>query len=218
MQPDTLILAFDTSAAYCAAALLLGDRIIAQKHLEMAKGQAENLFPLLEDLLKETDHKWSDISALAVGIGPGNFTGIRISVAAARGLALSLGVPAHGVSSLTALAEGTDGAVLACLDARRDGVFLQGFGGAQPANPLHIAIADLPAALVQTGLVCIGSGADPVAKALSATAAAPAFAPAVAIARIAARRSATNVARPAPLYLRAADAKPSSAPAPVLLP
>lgn len=184
----------------------------------MAKGQAENLFPLLEDLLKETGHKWSDLSALAVGIGPGNFTGIRISVAAARGLALSLGIPAHGVSSLAALAEGTKGPVLACLDARRDGVFLQGFGGGAPAEPLHIRVSDLPTSLAQTGLVCIGSGADPVADALNATIADAAFGPAVAIAMIAARRTTTNVARPAPLYLRAADAKPSSTPTPVLLP
>ena len=70
----------------------------------MARGQGERLMGLLQDLLDGASHKWCDLTALGVGIGPGNFTGIRISVAAARGLALSLRIPAIGVSSFEATA------------------------------------------------------------------------------------------------------------------
>ena len=87
------ILAFDTSAAHCAAALLLPDSLILRLE-PMEKGQAERLMPMLEDVLAEGGLAWSDLKALAVGTGPGNFTGIRIAVSAARGLALGLGIPA----------------------------------------------------------------------------------------------------------------------------
>ena len=98
-MPDPVVLGFDTSAAHCAAALLRGDAILAHRHEEMGKGQAERLFPLLEDLLSEAGLTWRDLHVIGVGIGPGNFTGIRIAVAAARGLALSLGIPAIGISA-----------------------------------------------------------------------------------------------------------------------
>ena len=95
---------FDTSAAHCAAALLSGTNIIAHHADNMARGQGEHLMGLLQDLLDGAGHGWCDLTALGVGIGPGNFTGIRISVSAARGLALSLGIPAIGVSSFEATA------------------------------------------------------------------------------------------------------------------
>jgi len=94
---DATVLAFDTSAAHCAAALLSGGRIVA-RHEALAKGQAERLMPMLDDLLRAEGLGWSDLDAIGVGTGPGNFTGIRISVAAARGLALALGRPALGVT------------------------------------------------------------------------------------------------------------------------
>ena len=81
-MPDApLILAFDTSAAHCAAALLSGDRIIESAREEMAKGQAERLMGLCAELLNVAGAAYGDLSAVGVGIGPGNFTGIRISVA-----------------------------------------------------------------------------------------------------------------------------------------
>ena len=112
------ILAFDTSAAHCAAALLLPDRVILRDE-PMEKGQAERLVPLLEELLAEGGIGWADLKALAVGTGPGNFTGVRIAVAAARGLALGLKIPAIGVTRLEALAHGLPRPLVVIEDAKR---------------------------------------------------------------------------------------------------
>ena len=132
MAHAPLILSFDTSAAHCAAALLSGDRILATRGEEMGRGQAERLFPMLEDLLGEANVTWRDLTAIGVGVGPGNFTGIRIAVSAARGLALGLSIPAVGVSSFDALREGAEGPVLAAVSAPRGAVYLD----APDASPL----------------------------------------------------------------------------------
>jgi tRNA threonylcarbamoyladenosine biosynthesis protein TsaB len=202
LRSDPTILAFDTSAAHCAAALLQGGEIVAEHREEMTRGQAERLMPLLEELLAGAGHGWGDLDAVAVGIGPGNFTGIRIAVSAARGLALGLGKPAVGVSTLEAQAEHTPRPCLSLHDARRGMTFAQVLGETGP-EAAEIVLdpstthPNLPRA--------------PIAD--------PAILPA-AIARIAARRLAMGetIARPAPLYIRSADAAPPKDPAPVILP
>lgn len=198
-----LILAFDTSAAHCAAALLSGDRVLASRVEPMAKGQAERLLVLCEELLSEAEVTYSDLTALGVGIGPGNFTGIRIAVSAARGLALGLGIPAVGVDAFDALREGHNGPCACAVDARRDQVFLQGFDNAAISTPGLYDAAALPAF---TGPL-IGADGEP-----------PAMPVAEAIARVTARRFASHPPRPAPLYLRPADAAPARDAPPVLLP
>ena len=221
MTDDPLILAFDTSAAHCAAALLRGPQILAQRQEDMAKGQAERLIPLLEEILAEGGASFGALSALAVGIGPGNFTGIRISVSAARGLALGLEVPAIGVSSLDAQAFGTDGLVVSSLDARREGLYVQVIGSAAPASaPCHCTLDTLPAGLPTTGAAprCIGHRADEIAARCGGTVTAARYPVAEAIARVAASRiGRTDLPPPAPLYLRPADAAPSRDQPPVLL-
>lgn len=197
------ILAFDTSAAHCAAALLLHDRVI-QRLEPMEKGQAERLIPLLEEVLAEGGIGWSDLKALAVGTGPGNFTGVRIAVAAARGLALGLGIPAVGVTRLEALAYGLPRPVVVIEDARRDQVYVQLFTP-DGAGEAHLADRILP--------VCAATGSAAGDAALP-----PAIPLAEAIARIGAQRAMTPHPRPAPFYLRGADAAPPSDPPPVILP
>jgi len=208
LKPEPLILAFDTSVAHCAAALLSGDRIIAQRDEPMAKGQAERLFPLLEEVLAEGKARWSDLSAIGVGIGPGNFTGIRISVSAARGLALSLGIPAIGVSSFEAQAIDAPRPITSLIDARRDQVFVQHLTdtGAKPPHvmPLSEVSAQNSTGQNTTAQITIGPS-DTV--------------DATAIARLTARRFADpDQPRPAPLYVRAPDAAPPRNPAPLILP
>jgi tRNA A37 threonylcarbamoyladenosine modification protein TsaB len=86
--------------------LLGGGRVLVTRAEEMGRGQAERLIPLLEEVLAEGGVTWRDLARIGVGIGPGNFTGIRISVAAARGLALALEIPAIGVSTFDAICAG----------------------------------------------------------------------------------------------------------------
>ncbi|MCB1367934.1 MAG: tRNA (adenosine(37)-N6)-threonylcarbamoyltransferase complex dimerization subunit type 1 TsaB [Rhodobacteraceae bacterium] len=217
MPPEPRILAFDTSAAHCAAALLCGGRITSERTEIMAKGQAERLFPMLEDMLADGGLAWRDLSALAVGTGPGNFTGIRLGVSAARGLALSLGIPAIGVSVLEAQAFGLSGRVLSLIDARRGQVYAQMFrDGAQEA----------PELLNRSGIVTrfggqvdcvVGAEADQFASKLGVSPASNANCIATQMARLAASRAVSPQPRPAPLYLRSADAAPSRDAPPVIL-
>ena len=197
------ILAFDTSAAHCAAALLLPDRVV-QRVEPMEKGQAERLIPLLEELLAEGGIGWADLKALAVGTGPGNFTGVRISVAAARGLALGLGIPAVGVTRLEALAYGLPRPLVVIEDAKRGQVYVQLFTPQGPGTA-HLADRVVPA--------CAATGSAAGDAALP-----PAVPLAEAIARIGADRAGMPQPRPAPFYLRGADAAPPSDPPPVILP
>lgn len=176
-----LTLGFDTSAAHCAAALLSGDRVLGAVAEEMAKGQAERLFPLLEDLLAAHDAVWADLGRLGVGIGPGNFTGIRIAVSAARGLALSLDVPAIGVSTFDAVRLIRPGAAVAV---------------PAPRGMIHLS---RPGA---------APGMVPAAQAPDAILPPPPTDLATAIARLAAAAEAGSATPPAPLYLRPADAAP----------
>ncbi|MCZ0960367.1 tRNA (adenosine(37)-N6)-threonylcarbamoyltransferase complex dimerization subunit type 1 TsaB [Paracoccus benzoatiresistens] len=196
-MPDPLALGLDTSAAHCAAALLRGDAVLAHRHEDMAKGQAERLFPLLEDLLADAGLSWHDLDVIGVGVGPGNFTGIRIAVAAARGLALSLGIPAVGVTATKAAACDLPRPCRVVLPLRADQVAWQDFGAGAGDRPQQAAAGSLP------------PGPEPSE---------PLVPPAIAIARIALSRRADPGPRPAPLYLRPADAAPPRDPAPLILP
>lgn len=169
----------------------------------MAKGQAERLMPLLEELLAEAGIGWRDLTRIAVGTGPGNFTGIRIAVAAARGLALGLGIPAIGVTRLEALAHGLPRPLTVVEDARRGEIYLQRFLE-ESADPARL----VPAGTRLPGGALTGSAAGP--GGLS-----PAMPLAEAMARIGAARAPGP--RPAPFYLRGADAAPPADPPPVIL-
>ena len=199
MRPD-IILAFDTSAAHCAAALLSGDRIWLKSEA-MDKGQAERLMPLISELLTEAGVALADLVAIGVGTGPGTFTGVRIAVAAARGLALGLGVPAIGVTRFEAAAFGLPRPVTVVEDARRGEVYVQRFEVDGPGDARIVAAEALGAV---EGAVAGQDGLQslPIAEA---------------IARITLTRLGTQQPRPAPFYLRGADAAPPSDPPPVIL-
>lgn len=178
----------------------------------MEKGQAERLMPMLEAMLAEAGLGWRDLSVLGVGIGPGNFTGVRIAVAAARGLALGLGIPAVGVTTLEAMAYGMQGARVALLDARRGGLYAQVFDG---GTAVLCSLETLPD--LRHGLTCIGHAAAEVAALCAGHIAEPALPLTVAMARIALDKRQDST-RPAPFYLRGADAAPPSDPPPTILP
>ncbi|MEL7183615.1 MAG: tRNA (adenosine(37)-N6)-threonylcarbamoyltransferase complex dimerization subunit type 1 TsaB, partial [Pseudomonadota bacterium] len=177
----TLVLAFDTSAAHCAVAVMGGETVLVHRTEAMTRGQAERLMPLVQDSLLEAGVRASDLAAIGVGTGPGNFTGTRIAVAAGRGLALGLGCPVEGVSAIDAYGAGRD--VIVCLPAPRQMVHLGYRGEIVTVAPNAIppgwgAAVTGPAA----GLVAEQSGRDPLPH--------PDIAPA--IAQIAGKRAAPD--------------------------
>ena len=128
MASDTVVLAFDTSGPFCAAAVLINGEITAYRADDMARGQAETIMDMIVDVLNSSSVTLQDVSRIGVGTGPGNFTGIRISVSAARGFALSLGIPAIGVNGFDATLYGQSDEAIACLPAIRDQIYFSGHG------------------------------------------------------------------------------------------
>ena len=132
---DKYVIVFDTSDKYIAAALYRGKENIHTKIEFMAKGQAETLMLLLNELLATSSLNWSDLSKIGVCTGPGNFTGIRISVSAARGLALGLEIPAIGVTSFEATLYGRSEENIALLPANKGFCYV----GSNPKNAKFIS-------------------------------------------------------------------------------
>ena len=183
----------------------------------MARGQAEQLFPCIESLLSNAALGWKDVGMIGVGTGPGNFTGIRISVSSARGLAMSLGIRAVGISLFDALVYGSNGPVLCAIHAPQDRVYLQGMRMKVDLPPCMIAIEDMSSNLNEPGLTCMGSAGAVIAERLGCDYKSAACATALAIARIADERRYDCDTPPSPLYLKSADARPFKGSAPVML-
>jgi tRNA threonylcarbamoyladenosine biosynthesis protein TsaB len=140
-----LTLAFDTATAVATSALVDGDEVLGER-----VSRAQTLLEDVDALLRQAGAHPSDLDRLAVGLGPGSFTGVRIGLATARGLAFSLDLPGSGVSTLAALAAGAPGAV-PMVDAKRREVFTL-LGG----EPRVFTPAELPLA---GGGICVGDGA-----------------------------------------------------------
>lgn len=137
-----LVLAFDTATDRATSALVDDGEVLGER-----VSRAVSLLEDLDALLRQAGAHPRDVEALALGTGPGSFTGIRIGLAAARGLVLALGVPAAGVSTLDALAAGAAGAT-PVIDAKRREVFVHG--------PRVVAPGELEPG---ESTVCVGDGA-----------------------------------------------------------
>jgi tRNA threonylcarbamoyladenosine biosynthesis protein TsaB len=210
------ILAFDCAGAQCAAAILSDGDVLVTRHVLAERGHAQLLIPMLVDLLDEGGLEFSDIDRFAVTTGPGSFTGIRVALAAAHGLALGTGKPIVGVTVFEAMAAATKAAsrLLVAIDSRRAELFVQMFDadGAPLAEPAMLP----PEAIANwTGpgqLTLTGDAAGLVAPHLagmvdnSPEAWARQVDPAV-VARLALGRA--DGPPPAPFYLRPPDAVPA---------
>ena len=190
---------------------------MAAHYEAMTRGQSERLFPILDQVLADAGAVYQDLDAVGVATGPGNFTGLRIAVSAARGLALSLGIPAVGVTLFDALALDAPEAPLALLlRAPQEKFYLQTRVGTVISEVEITSLDAFPKLTPETYV--IGHGAEQVAAHLGCAFAPAAFTPASAVARLAATRFQSETDRPAPFYLRPPDAAPSSDTPPVILP
>lgn len=125
-----LILAFETSAKAASVALMDADKLLGESYQNTGLTHSQTLLPMAQDLLKSCGYTPQQVEAVAVAVGPGSFTGIRIGVAAAKGFAWGKELPCYGVSTLEAMARSLgvyDGYVVAAMDARRSQVYTATF-------------------------------------------------------------------------------------------
>jgi tRNA threonylcarbamoyladenosine biosynthesis protein TsaB len=218
------VLAIDTALAACSVAVFDSDanRIVAHQSLPMVRGHAEALMPLLERVMAEAGTALTAIDRVAVTTGPGSFTGLRVGVAAARGIALAAEKPAIGITTLSAYAAPHQAdmrfPVMAAIDARHEHVYFQLFapGGRPQGEPRLVSLREVAEAASAAPVRLVGSAAQTIAAALTADNAVPASvetraAPDVAwVARLGAV-AAETASPPIPQYLRAPDAQPQHA-------
>ena len=158
----TRVLALDAATEACSVALLC-DGEVWERSVEAGRDHAQQLITMVAELMAETEVSWSVLDGIAASIGPGAFTGVRISVAVAQGLAFGAGLPVAAVSTLEALAlqvlKGEPGRAVACLDARMGEVYWGCFAadaalGLIAAGPPGVGPPDsvsLPASLSWAG-------------------------------------------------------------------
>ncbi len=222
-----IILVLDTALDRTAVALTDGRRLAVVRAERMDRGHAERLFPMLQEAFAEAGLAPGDVDRIVATIGPGSFTGIRIAIAAARGLSLATGCPVVGVDTLAGLAaslpERAEGPVLAAIDARRGEIYAALFDrdGAVLESPF---VGDAEAVLARAGdraSAVVGSGAPLVGHQATVTGRrVPPLIPLdgpdpLALARLGAGLDPGD-RPPAPLYLRPPDAKPQHSPAGLL--
>ncbi|WP_029010882.1 tRNA (adenosine(37)-N6)-threonylcarbamoyltransferase complex dimerization subunit type 1 TsaB [Azospirillum halopraeferens] len=219
------ILGLDTATSGCSAALWDDGRVTARRADPKARGQAEALVPMVQAVLDDAGAGFDGLDRIAVTVGPGAFTGLRIALAAARGFALAAGVPVVGITTFEAVARGVPAAeragrfLLVAVDSRRTEPFLQLFDAdlcpvGEPVAPDPAAVPAWLAAGPASGqpLTVAGDGA-PALAGLPADRPDTRFAtgPGLPDATFVAMRAAELVAEgaeglpPRPLYLRAPD-------------
>lgn len=216
------VLAIDTALGSCAVAVYdagLGETLAAES-VDMERGHAEAIMPMIERVVRSSRVDFEDMERIVTTVGPGSFTGLRVGIAAARGIGLASDKPVVGVSTLDALTapyvtETETVPIVGAIDARHGNFYLQmiGAGGRKLVTPRVVSLAEALRACA-IGLVrIIGSGANLIAGQWPMTIPAPLLVDARAapdivwIARLGARAD-VAASPPRPLYLRAPDARP----------
>ncbi|MFB9468997.1 tRNA (adenosine(37)-N6)-threonylcarbamoyltransferase complex dimerization subunit type 1 TsaB [Nonomuraea salmonea] len=209
-----LVLAFDTATPAVTAALHDGERVLAEHTTIDARRHGELLAPAIELVLGAARVTLREVTAVVAGSGPGPYTGLRVGLMTAQGLATTLGVPAYGVCSLDAVAyaSGRTEPFVAATDARRKEVFWARYTDLR--TRLDGPFVDRPADVPVEGLPVVGAGAQLYPDLLGDGAGAPPYPYAGALAALAAERLAKGVALepPRPIYLRRPDAVVPGAP------
>ncbi|WP_438750555.1 tRNA (adenosine(37)-N6)-threonylcarbamoyltransferase complex dimerization subunit type 1 TsaB [Pararhizobium sp. O133] len=210
-----IVLAIDTAGTGCFAAVYDSgdDRVLASAGADIGRGHAERLMAFIDQALAESGHSLADINRITVTVGPGSFTGIRVGVAAARGFALALGVPAVGVSVLAALAASPrrlhlGQAVLAAMDAKRDELYCQIFeaDGTPRTEAQVVELADAQEMFAGfEGIICGSATRHLIAEPAPGVSQADACDIGI-VARLGAMAD-PALGKPSPLYLRGPDVK-----------
>jgi tRNA threonylcarbamoyladenosine biosynthesis protein TsaB len=220
----TRLLALDTSTQLCSVALAEDGRMLATRSESLGRGHAERLIPMIEAVLAEARLDYAALDAIVATVGPGTFTGVRVGLAAARGLALAAARPLIGVATLEALAAATDAAagrtVVAVMASGRDRAYVQTFGPGPRAldEPTAPRLDDL---VPPPGALLVGDAAARVAARTGHAIDPSVVWPDIAViarlglARLAARGDrAGTPADVTPLYVRPPDARPMTPRAP----
>ncbi|TMR18673.1 tRNA (adenosine(37)-N6)-threonylcarbamoyltransferase complex dimerization subunit type 1 TsaB [Nonomuraea turkmeniaca] len=213
-----LVLAFDTATPAVTAALHDGERVLAESTTIDARRHGELLVPTIERVLSEAGAALRDVTAIVAGSGPGPYTGLRVGLMTAQGLATTLGVPAYGICTLDAVAYGSglSESFLVATDARRKEVFWARY--ADLRTRLDGPFVDRPSEVPVEGLPVVGAGADLYRDIFGPSSSGPGDVPpypyAGALASLAAERLAggTPLDPPRPIYLRRPDAVAPGAP------
>ncbi len=210
------VLAIDAALAACSAAVLVDGGVVAHRLEAMARGHAERLLPMVRETMAKAGLGFDALDLIAVTVGPGHFTGLRVGLAAAQGLALAVGRPLAGVTTLEAIAAAAPAGatpLVVALESKRADLYLQVFVG---GRPFGVPAALTPEAFAATklppgALALAGDGAarlEPVLAAAGRTIrrVGPDAPDAATVARLAAGRHGTSAAlAAAPLYLRPPD-------------
>jgi len=215
------ILAIDTALDLCSACVLddAAEAPLAQESMALARGHAEALLPLVERVMARVEGGFESLERIAVTVGPGSYTGLRVGLSAARALGLALGKPVVGVTTLSALltpllAANHEGTLAAAIDARHGAVYLLALSAGEGivVPPAHITVEAAAGRLGAGPVTLVGSGAPALAAALQARGV-PALVADTAGPDIVSVASLGQVADPAqalprPMYLRGPDAQP----------
>lgn len=161
------LLGIETATAVCGVALLRNGALAAERWVDERYAHAERLFGFLDEVLDESGVRLRDLHGIAVSIGPGSFTGLRIGLSVVKGLHVAAGIPVVAVPTLSALvrtsliearAEGVRN-VMAVLDARRDEVYMQMFevtqGGVEPVTPVQDVLLERLAGSLPSGKIAL---------------------------------------------------------------
>ncbi len=219
------ILAIDTALGACAACLMAaGDpEPLAFESIAMERGHAEALLPLVDRVVATAPGGFSTLDRVAVTVGPGSYTGLRVGISAARAIGLAAGIPVVGVTTLSALlaslVSGDSRRLMAAaIDARHGHVYFQAVlpGGRTVVAPSLVTVRDAVRLMGSGPVTVAGSGAalvaaDAATHGIEASVAGPAAGPDIALVARLGLVADPAQARPKPLYLRAPDARPQDA-------
>lgn len=218
-----LILAIDTALDACAVAILDTEAgsLCAHETQGMARGHAEALMPMVDRVMKAAALPFAALDRIAVTVGPGSFTGLRVGISAARGLGLAAAKPVVGVTTLSAFAapylSDSGGPIVSLIDARHDHVYMQVVGGdgAALVRPRFAKITEVFDQTLPGAPRLAGNAARKVADLWPADALAPASvdqqaAPDIVWVAWLGVAADPDKSKPRPLYLRVPDAKPQT--------